>query len=260
MNELQSNNITILKGTQLKIFEAQLADHICNMYHSKIYEGDLFGKLLCSEMKKITDYERKTSIKLCHVVYKPGIQYNLYRNEVDKENESLMSDVNTLLFKIENGIRLIHNAKSPEEVEKDFSYLFDTTTQNSEKNKKTQGENWKDEYIQHLIKYHTSDPIALPNMRYYADGLVTSIIYHSANTCKEITSMGHTWCEMSECKQSKECTCRLNCETLSNAKARLFSLRELLWDYIGDKLPNHLSDELREFTETIEWICIYYFS
>lgn len=42
MNELQSNNITILKGTQLKIFEAQLADHICNMYHSKIYEGDLY--------------------------------------------------------------------------------------------------------------------------------------------------------------------------------------------------------------------------
>ena len=221
---------------------------------------ELFKTFLPLEAKKIIECEKKTSIELCHVVYRPDVQYNLYRNDVDKKNESLMQRMNTVLYNIETGIRTIHNARTLKDIEENLKYLFRTKAQTFEKaSKKEKKRDWKEEYIRRLICYHTSDQTDLTCLKFYEEGMVRSIVYHSANTCKERTDLNHIWCEISECEQEKECRYRLNCEELSKAKIRLFTLRELLWDYIGDKLPNHLSNELREFTETIEWICIAYF-
>ena len=50
MNELQNNNITILKGKQLKIYEAQISDYICSTHHFKIYEGDLYVRNGCQDI------------------------------------------------------------------------------------------------------------------------------------------------------------------------------------------------------------------
>ena len=221
---------------------------------------ELFKTFLPLEAKKIIECEKKTSIELCHVVYRPDVQYNLYRNEVDKKNESLMQRMNAVLYNIETGIRTIHNARTLKDIEENLKYLFRTKAQTFEKaSKKEKKRDWKEEYIRRLICYHTSDQTDWTRLKFYEEGMVRSIVYHSANTCKERTDLNHIWCEISECEQEKECRYRLNCEELSKAKIRLFTLRELLWDYIGDKLPNHLSNELREFTETIEWICIAYF-
>lgn len=171
-----------------------------------------------------------------------------------------MQRMNAVLYNIETGIRTIHNARTLKDIEENLKYLFRTKAQTFEKaSKKEKKRDWKEEYIRRLICYHTSDQTDLTRLKFYEEGMVRSIVYHSANTCKERTDLNHIWCEISECEQEKECRYRLNCEELSKAKIRLFTLRELLWDYIGDKLPNHLSNELREFTETIEWICIAYF-
>lgn len=56
MNELQNNNITILKGKQLKIYEAQISDYICSTHHFKIYEGDLYVRNGCQDIK-VDKYE-----------------------------------------------------------------------------------------------------------------------------------------------------------------------------------------------------------
>ena len=56
MNELQNNNITILKGKQLKIYEAQISDYICSTHHFKLYEGDLYVRNGCQDIK-VDKYE-----------------------------------------------------------------------------------------------------------------------------------------------------------------------------------------------------------
>ena len=70
---------------------------------------------------------------MCHVVYRPDVQYNLYRNDVDKKNESLMQRMNTVLYNIETGIRTIHNARTLKDIEENLKYLFRTKAQTFEK-------------------------------------------------------------------------------------------------------------------------------
>ena len=59
--------------------------------------------------------------------------YHLYRNEVDKKNESLMQRMNTVLYNIETGIRTIHNARTLKDIEENLKYLFRTKAQTFEK-------------------------------------------------------------------------------------------------------------------------------
>ena len=94
---------------------------------------ELFKTFLPLEAKKIIECEKKTSIELCHVVYRPDVQYNLYRNEVDKKNESLMQRMNAVLYNIETGIRTIHNARTLKDIEENLKYLFRTKAQTFEK-------------------------------------------------------------------------------------------------------------------------------
>lgn len=58
--------------------------------------------------------------------------YHLYRNEMDKKNESLMQHMNTVLYNIEAGIRTIHNARTLKDIEENLKYLFRTKAQTFE--------------------------------------------------------------------------------------------------------------------------------
>ena len=57
---------------------------------------------------------------------------HLYRNEMDKKNESLMQRMNTVLYNIEAGIRIIHNARTLKDIEENLKYLFRTKAQTFE--------------------------------------------------------------------------------------------------------------------------------
>lgn len=220
-----------------------------------------FSPILPNENVELLKYNQYANTQLCKLIFLPGKNYNLYRNNVNVESEFDFTKFLNVLKDIRFGLNAIDTADNIEDVtgvlivlfNLKYWYINDKKIE-VEKFRTKPPKDWKNKCVQYLISYNTSKELRVPNHDIFNEyEFVRCIIYHNTNICDEN-------CEyIDECDKKKDCEFKKSCRALSTAKNAINSLRKAIWKFIKTKGPYEIPDELYELIEVIERICLFYF-
>lgn len=220
-----------------------------------------FSPILPNENVELLKYNQYANTQLCKLIFLPGKNYNLYRNNINVESEFDFTKFLNVLKDIGFGLNAIDTADNIEDVtgvlivlfNLKYWYINDKKIE-VEKFRTKPPKDWKNKCVQYLISYNTSKELRVPNHDIFNEyEFVRCIIYHNTNICDEN-------CEyIDECDKKKDCEFKKSCRALSTAKNTINSLRKAIWKFIKTKGPYEIPDELYELIEVIERICLFYF-
>lgn len=233
-------------------------------YRYKLYRIDpehliAFSPILPHENVMLFKYNMEACKQFSKIIHEWDKEYNLYSDEVDLDSRFDLTKTLSLLENIKSNLKQIQSSDGLGDVEiilskqfKQKQWCLKNGTVNVKKFKEKPPKDWKDKCIQIMILYNTSWEI--PKRDTFDEfKFIASILYHSANRSR-------VECEgIKKCGFKLECGAKKSCKIIYQANKIIHSLRNVLWEYIGTKSADEVPDEVVDFVETIERICLFYF-
>ncbi len=233
-------------------------------YRYKLYNIDpehliAFSPILPYKNTMLFKHNMESYSQLHKMIFQPGKKYNIYRDEMDLDSRFDLTKTLSMLKDIKSNLELIQTSDGLGDVEiilseqfKQKQWCLKNGTVDVKKFKENPPKDWKDKCIQILIIYITSCKLSKYKI-FDEHEFIGSILYHGTN--RSIIE-----CEgLDKCRFKLECNVKENCKTVYKAKKIIHSLRNELWKYIETKEADEVPDEIIDFVEAIERICLFYF-